>query len=251
MLEYTVRSHPGCIREKNEDSYFVSLASERSFFAVADGMGGHAAGEVASFLAIETLQQNIAAHQADLRLYSQVKVKDFLTQSMLQANAKIFTQQIQKPEQKGMGTTLTVSVFLDNNKFLTGHVGDSQVHLFNAAGHSQVTEDHSIVTELLKNKEITPEDVYNHPRRNILTRALGTSSSLEIDFYLTTVKEKDYILLCTDGLTNMLRPHEIQEIILQGIPLEEAADRLLARANARGGWDNITFVLIQNKKGEN
>ena len=104
--------------------------------------------------------------------------------------------------------------------------------------------------ELLKNKEIAPEDVYNHPRRNILTRALGTSSSLEIDFYTTTIQKNDYILLCTDGLTNMLRPDEIQEIIFRSVHLEEAADQLLARANALGGWDNITFVLIHCKKGE-
>lgn len=249
MLEHTVRSHPGCIREKNEDSYYVSSAGGRPLFAVADGMGGHAAGEVASFLAIETLQKNVSRHLANLRLYNPVKIKDLLTQSILQANENILTQQMEKPELKGMGTTLTVSVFF-NDEFLTGHVGDSQVHLFNASGHYQVTEDHSIVMELLKNKEIAPEDVYNHPRRNILTRALGTSSSLDIDFYTTTIKEKDYILLCTDGLTNMLRPDEIQEIIFRSVYLEEAADQLLARANALGGWDNITFVLIQYKKGE-
>jgi serine/threonine protein phosphatase PrpC len=249
MLEHIVRSHPGCIREKNEDSYYVSSTGGRPFFAVADGMGGHAAGEVASFLAVETLQKNVSRHLADLHPYNPVKIKDFLTQSILQANENILAQQMQKPELKGMGTTLTVSVFF-NDKFLTGHVGDSQVHLFNASGHYQVTEDHSIVMELLKNKEIAPEDVYNHPRRNILTRALGTSSSLEIDFYTTTIQKNDYILLCTDGLTNMLRPDEIQEIIFRSVHLEEAADQLLARANALGGWDNITFVLIHCKKGE-
>ena len=111
MLEHTVRSHPGCIREKNEDSYYVFSAGERPFFAVADGMGGHAAGEVASLLAIETLQKNVSRHLANLRLYNPVKIKDFLTQSILQANENILTQQMEKPELKGMGTTLTVSVF--------------------------------------------------------------------------------------------------------------------------------------------
>ena len=249
MLEHIVRSHPGCIREKNEDSYYVFSAGGRSFFAVADGMGGHAAGEVASFLAIETLQKNVSRHLASLRQYSPAQMREFLAQSMLEANENIRAKQLQKPEFKGMGTTFTVSVFF-NDEFLTGHVGDSQVHLFTASGHCQITEDRSIVMELLKNKEIAPEEVYKHPQRNILTRALGTSPSLEIDFYGKTIKEKDYILLCTDGLTNMLRPDEIQEIIFRHVNLEEAADQLLARANALGGWDNITFVLIHCKKGE-
>ena len=212
-------------------------------------MGGHAAGEVASFLAIEALRENVSKHSTDLSFYDPDKIRDFLSQSILQANENILIQQMQKPEQKGMGTTLTVSVFF-NDEFLTAHVGDSQVHLFNASDYCQVTEDHSVVMELLKNKEIAPEDIYDHPRRNILTRSLGTSSSLEIDFYVTAIQEKDYILLCTDGLTNMLRPNEIQEIVLRNAHLEEAADQLLARANALGGLDNITFVLIQYKKGE-
>jgi len=249
MLNHTVRSHPGCIRKKNEDSYYVLSANGCSFFAVADGMGGHAAGEVASLLAIETLQKNISRHLASLCQYSPVQMKNFIAQSILEANENIRTKQLQKPAFKGMGTTFTVSVFL-NNEFLIGHVGDSQVHLFNASGHCQITEDHSVVMELLKNKEISPEEAYNHPQRNILTRSLGTSSSLEIDFYDKTIQEKDYILLCTDGLTNMLQPDQIQEIIFRYINLEEAADQLLARANALGGWDNITFVLIHYKKGE-
>ena len=249
MLEHTIRTHPGCIRKKNEDSYYVSSADGHSFFAVADGMGGHAAGEVASHLAIEALQNNVSKYLSDLSLDDQVKIRDFLMRSIFEANENILAQQIQKPEQKGMGTTLTVSVFF-NDELFTGHVGDSQVHLFNASGHYQVTEDHSVAMELLKNKEIAPEDVYDHPRRNILTRALGTSSFLEIDFYTTVLQERDYILLCTDGLTNMLRPPEIRDIIFRSANLEEAADQLLARANALGGWDNITFVLIQFKKGE-
>ncbi|NMB34950.1 MAG: Stp1/IreP family PP2C-type Ser/Thr phosphatase [Firmicutes bacterium] len=249
MLEHTIRTHPGCIRKKNEDSYYVSSVGGKSFFAVADGMGGHAAGEVASFLAIETLQENISMHSSSLSFYDPVKIKSFLSQAILQANENILMQQMRKPEQKGMGTTLTVSVFLDD-EFLTAHVGDSQVHLFNVSGHYQVTEDHSVVMELLKNKEIDLEDIYDHPRRNILTRSLGTTSPLKIDFYATAIQENDYILLCTDGLTNMLRPNEIQEIIFRSTHLEGAADQLLAKANALGGLDNITFVLIQYKKGE-
>lgn len=249
MLKYTVRSHPGCIRKKNEDSYYVLSAERCSFFAVADGMGGHAAGEVASFLAIDTLQGNISRQLTSLYQYGSLQMKNFLAQSILEANDNIITKQLQKPEFKGMGTTFTVSVFF-NNELITGHVGDSQVHLFNDAGHHQITEDHSIAMELLKNKEISPEEVYSHPQRNILTRSLGTSPSPEIDFYDVTIQEKDYILLCTDGLTNMLRPGQIQEIIFRCVSLEEAADQLLIRANALGGWDNITFVLIHYKKGE-
>jgi len=250
MLEYAVRSHPGCIRETNEDRFYVPPESGPLIFAVADGMGGHAAGEVASSLAIETVEKNISKIAEKWREYGFVFFRDYLEKTILDANENILKMQEQKPELRGMGTTLTVAVFF-NDELLTGHVGDSQAHLFNRSGHMQITEDHSLVMELLKNGEIELEEMYTHPQRNFLTRALGTSPALKVDFYVTDIKPGDYILLCTDGLTTMLRPGEVREIIFSCPDLETAANRLLARANALGGLDNITFVLIHFLKGEN
>lgn len=243
MLKFVVRSHPGCIRQKNEDRFYVPPESGLPVFAVADGMGGHVAGEVASSMAIDTLEKNFSALTENFSHYDMTKIKNFLENTIHEANENIINMQLRKPELKGMGTTLTAAVFLNNN-LLTGHVGDSQAHLFNKAGHVQITEDHSVVMELLKNGEIKPHEVYNHPQRNFLTRALGTASSLKIDFNITTVSPGDYILLCTDGLTIMLRPTEIEKIIMQCKDLESAANELIGRANAMGGPDNITFVLI-------
>ena len=244
MLKYAVRSHPGCIREKNEDRFYIPPKSGPLIFAVADGMGGHVAGEVASSIAIETLEKNISAFKEKLLSNDFIEIRNYLEQSILQANENILNMQLRNPELKGMGTTFTAAVFFNKNELLTGHVGDSQAHLFNKLGHIQITEDHSVVMELLKNAEIKPDEVYTHPQRNLLTRALGTSSPLKIDFYLTGVVPGDFILLCTDGLTSMLRPAEIREIILEVADLEDAANELINRANAMGGLDNITFILI-------
>jgi len=244
MLRYAVRSHPGCIRETNEDRFYIPPENGPLIFAVADGMGGHVAGEVASSIAIETLETNISVLTEKLSKCDLINIRDYLQQSILEANENILDMQLQKPELKGMGTTFTVAAFFNKNELLTGHVGDSQAHLFNKSGHLQITEDHSVVMELLKNGEIKHEEIYTHPQRNFLTRALGTTTSLKIDFYRNDIIPGDYILLCTDGLTSMLRPREIQEIILHSEDLEAAANELINKANAQGGLDNITFVLI-------
>lgn len=248
MLRFTVRSHPGCIREKNEDCFFIPPENGPFIFAVADGMGGHAAGEVASSLSIEALERNITRYAEKLQHFSLTEMKGFLEDSILNANKEILDIQNQSDDLKGMGTTFTVAVFFHQKKLLVGHIGDSQAYLFNESGYVQITEDHSLVAELLKNGEIGPDEVYDHPQRHLLTRALGTSPVLNVDFYTRSVKCGDYILLCTDGLTSVLRPAEIWKIIFQYKHLEEAADWLLNRANELGGPDNITFILIDIHK---
>ncbi|MGI6328490.1 MAG: Stp1/IreP family PP2C-type Ser/Thr phosphatase [Dethiobacteria bacterium] len=248
MLRFTVRSHPGCIRDKNEDCFFIPPENGPFIFAVADGMGGHAAGEVASSLSIEALEKNISKYSGKLSHYNLTEMKIFLEDSILEANKEILDIQNQLADLKGMGTTFTVAVFF-HQELLVGHIGDSQAYLFNNSGYVQITEDHSLVTELLKNGEIGPDEVYDHPQRHLLTRALGTSPSLVVDFYTKSIKSGDCILLCTDGLTSVLRPAEIKEILfqyncLEGDHLEKAADKLLNKANELGGPDNITFEII-------
>ncbi|MDO9534576.1 MAG: Stp1/IreP family PP2C-type Ser/Thr phosphatase [Bacillota bacterium] len=243
MLRFAARTHPGFIREKNEDRFYVPTEIGPYIFAVADGMGGHAAGEVASSLSVKTLDTNISMVSEKLNHFDLTYMQNFLEDCILEANKKILDVQDEQPNLKGMGTTFTVAFFL-NNELLVGHIGDSQAYIFYESGFSQITEDHSLVTELVKSGEIKPEEVYNHPQRHLLTRALGTAPLLKTDFYVKPIQSGNYVLLCTDGLTTMLRPAEIREIIINGADLETTADQLLKKANDLGGPDNITFVLI-------
>ncbi|MEW5921790.1 MAG: Stp1/IreP family PP2C-type Ser/Thr phosphatase [Bacillota bacterium] len=245
MVLYAVRSHRGCIREINEDRYFIPPQEGPCIFAVADGMGGHAAGEVASSMAIKILEQSVKEISENFHQLSQVQAEEFLLSAIQQANTEIIHAQEQQNELKGMGTTLTAA-FIRGRELLIGHVGDSQAYIFRDDGFYQLTEDHSLVMELLKNGEINAEEVYTHPQRHLITRFLGIASPVSVDFYVTTSQPGDYLLLCTDGLTAMLRPPEIKELLFsgEGKSLDTIADELLSRANSRGGPDNITFALI-------
>jgi serine/threonine protein phosphatase PrpC len=189
MVKYSVRSHRGCVREKNEDRYFVPPENGPFIFAVADGMGGHVGGEVASSLTIEILGKKVMNGAKQIRQYNLLQMRDYLEQIIQDANESIVLFQEKEPELRGMGTTLTV-VVLFKKEILVGHVGDSQVHLFSQDRHLQVTEDHSLVMELLKKGEIGPEEVLTHPQRHFLIRALGTANLLEIDFYVNDIEDE-------------------------------------------------------------
>ncbi len=244
MLKFTARSHRGCRREKNEDRFYVPPENGPFLFAVADGMGGHAAGEVASSIAIDLLEKKYLEQLQTLQQRDLQGCQLFLQELIREANDEILTAQRQNRDFEGMGTTLT-TVILVGNELLVGHVGDSQVHLLNEEMCLQITEDHSLVAVLVKNGEINPEEAYTHPQRHLLTRALGTISSYKVDFYTVKPQNGDYILLCTDGLTSMLRPEQIKEIINRCQNLDLAADELIKQANNYGGLDNITFVLMR------
>lgn len=244
MLEFSVSTHRGRVREKNQDCYFVPSDDTVPLFAVADGMGGHAAGEVASSLSIQAIQDQVAAVRHTWKDFDRDQRKAFLDAAFLDANERILQAQTENNQLEGMGTTLTVAAVLEE-ALLVGHVGDSQAHLFRAGEHQQVTEDHSLVMELLKNGEIGQEELRTHPQRHMLTRALGTPSSLQVDYYHWPLQSDDMILLCTDGLTSMLTPEKIQEIIFGASSLEDKVQELVTEANANGGLDNITVLLIR------
>lgn len=244
MLNFSFRSHRGCKREKNEDRFFVPPENGPSLFAVADGMGGHTAGEVASSISITTVQEKFANSFQNMTQFETPLIKELLEKTVLQANENIIMAQERDSLLQGMGTTLTV-LFLLERELLVAHVGDSQAHIFSQNSHIQVTEDHSLAMELLRNGEISPEELHKHPQRNYLTRALGTTSELSVDTFSVVLQDGDYILLCTDGLTSMLRPSAIQQIINRSISLEEISDELIQTANSIGGDDNITFILIK------
>jgi PPM family protein phosphatase len=245
MISYAVRSHRGRIRETNEDSFFIPPQKGPLIFAVADGMGGHAAGEVASSLAVRVLGKKVEEISEDSHQLGQAQAEVFLRTTIQEANTEIVNAQQQQSELKGMGTTLTAA-YIRGRDLLVAHVGDSQAHIFRNGHTFQLTEDHSLVMELLKNGEIDAEEVHNHPQRHMITRFLGIADPVVVDFYKSATEPGDYLLLCTDGLTTMLQPSEIGEILLkrEENDLEKLADALLSRANEQGGSDNITFALI-------
>ena len=220
----------GRVRELNEDA----LGYHDHLFAVADGMGGHEAGEIASAIAVES----ILASDMDL------EPKKALESAVLQANQAILDRIDLQPELAGMGTTLVVLTFREDQAYVA-HVGDSRIYLLSQNSLQQKTQDHSLVAELVKNGGLTEAEAKSHPQRNILTRALGAKGELEIEINSFPVTNGDKVLLCTDGLTGMLQDIEIRELLSQTKDPQEIAENLVRAANEKGGNDNISVIIIE------
>lgn len=234
-MEYGVKSDVGMIRSKNQDNYLI-LNKDIQIFAVADGMGGHKAGEVASQMALDVINQ-YNGQTDDIQL--------MLNDVINQANEMIFARQSVDIECEGMGTTLTVAIVKENLLYI-GHVGDSRAYLFsNNQDLKQITTDHSFVNELLKQDQITEAEALNHPQKHVLLQALGSESRLNIEINCISLERSDIILLCTDGLTNMLSDIEIAEILYGSGTLQEKTELLVDHSNLKGGWDNITVILFK------
>lgn len=222
-------THQGQRRERNEDSLVVDEAL--ALFAVADGMGGHRGGEVASTTAVEALRAAVANQRA-------------ISEAVMDANRAVFERAAGRPELQGMGTTLTAAVVVEPDSLLLGHVGDSRAYLLRDGELSRITEDHSLVEELVREGRITAEQAEVHPQRNIVTRALGIDREVAADVYAVPVRSGDRVLLCSDGLTNMVREREIGRIATEAADPEDVANQLVDAANAAGGDDNITVVVL-------
>ena len=231
----TLRTDIGKLRKQNEDAAWFDEA--RAVFAVADGMGGHLAGEVASRMAIEAVQRMARENErpgiAALR------------EAVACAHETILTHAQDHIECAGMGPTLSV-LWLGENYAYIAHVGDSRIYRLREGSLTQITQDHSLVEELVRAGLITREQARTHPRRNIITRALGTHGENEPDLLVTDVQDGDVFLLCTDGLTGMVPDDEIERT-LRDCGIEAAADRLLALALDAGGRDNVTLILCARK----
>ena len=218
----------GQVREGNEDSYLVVAP----LYAVADGMGGHRGGEVASSLALETVQELFERKEGSL------------ADQVAGANRAVYDRSQSDRSVSGMGTTLTAAL-IDGNKVHLVHVGDSRAYLLRGAELTQLTEDHTLVHRMVMEGEITAEEAETHPHRSILTRALGVDESVQVDEDDVQVESGDRLLLCTDGLTGMVPEDRIQEILQDAADPQEAVDRLVTVANRAGGIDNITAVVMQ------
>ncbi|MGN0996833.1 MAG: Stp1/IreP family PP2C-type Ser/Thr phosphatase [Candidatus Ventricola sp.] len=233
-----LRTDIGRVRSQNEDAAWADDA--RGLYAVADGMGGHLAGEVASRLAIEAVQRMAGAHgRADTLA---------LREMVHRANDDIVRHAQQHAECAGMGTTL--SVLWRGGRFMyIAHVGDSRIYRLRGGTLEQITQDHSLVEELVRARVITREQARTHPRRNIITRALGTQGDNAPDLLAADTQPGDLWLLCTDGLSGMLTDEMIEAVMRRDIPLEEMADSLLSQALEAGGRDNVTLILCREGEG--
>lgn len=220
----------GQLRPNNEDGYRV----RGSLVAVADGMGGHQAGEVASAVALDTL------------FASSMEGPDpgeALRAAVVEANRKVYWLSRTQPQYAGMGTTLTAAR-LARNRWWIAHVGDSRAYALRKGSLRQVTRDHSVVAELIARGQLRAEDAQTHPQRNLLTRALGLEAQIEVDLYSFAARPGDRLLLCTDGLTGVVSDEAIREILASDAPPELQARRLAAKAHERGAPDNVTVVIV-------
>ena len=233
------KSDVGRVRENNEDSFFVD--TERGIFIAADGMGGHRAGEVASKMAVEIISSSLKESLKDngdipLIIHKAIQV----------ANREIYKKAAQDANLAGMGTTVVLTIY-NENKIYIAHVGDSRAYLIQGNEIKQLTQDHSLVAELLNAKEINEEDARNHHLRHVLSKALGTEKSVKADIQNVQYQNGDYFLFCTDGITDMLRDEEIRRIFLNGQDLQKICEDLISSANEKGGKDNMTVVAISIK----
>ncbi|MEM9176124.1 MAG: Stp1/IreP family PP2C-type Ser/Thr phosphatase [Myxococcota bacterium] len=240
LLRSAASTHVGMRRQANEDRY--AIVPELGLYLVADGMGGHKAGQVASHLAAEGAIRAIEALQG-----ASVSLAERLRHAVACANREIFTAAQAKQELSGMGTTF-VGMLFGGERLALAHVGDSRAYLLRQGRLRGLTDDHSIVGELLRRHEISEEDAAQHPHRHVLTRALGVRPRTEPDLAEMTPQEGDVFILCSDGLTGHVDDEEIAERVANEADLEAAAQGLVDAANRAGGQDNITVLLVRYEK---
>lgn len=224
-------SDPGRRRRRNEDAYVISPP----LFAVADGMGGAQAGELASRIAVEAIGEQAGA-----------RGEERVTTLIREANRRIFARSSEDAAASGMGTTMTAALVGDDGRVTIGHVGDSRAYLLRAGRLDQLTEDHSLVAELVRTGRLSPDEAERHPQRSVITRALGTDPEVDVDIFTVEAEAGDLFLLCSDGLTSMVGDDEILTTLEEARDdLEQAALGLVRKANRGGGEDNITVVFFE------
>ena len=246
-MEIVVHTHIGKKRTSNQDyaDYFVS-PGKQALLILCDGVGGNLAGDVASKKTTEFIGQHFLTLKDPLDL---VQMKDWLQVIMSQVNQYISLEAQNNEDQHGMGTTLVLATQVED-QLLVAHVGDSRAYAYNNQGQLiRLTDDHSLVNELIRSGQITPEEGINHPRRNVVTQSIGQPVDLKTEVNNFSVEDLRLLLLCSDGLNTMVSDEEIQAIIQSTIDLSDLdylADRLIEAANEAGGLDNITLILAKD-----
>ncbi len=248
-VRFAGNTNIGRKRDHNEDS--ISLPENERLAIVADGMGGHASGEVASRLAVELITDHFTETgkqqtltwpykvDRDLRTHTNRMITGFML-----ANLEIWERSQREARLKGMGTTCVGIYFLDD-AIIIGHVGDSRAYRSRGIELSQMTEDHSLINDYIRMKRVTPEEAENWPHKNVIVRALGMKESVQVDIVTEKPHANDVYLLCSDGLTGMVKDDQIQHILSSERDLDRAVERLITAANEEGGVDNISCILAR------
>lgn len=239
-------SHVGRVRQVNEDSVLIcQMEHGYTLGIVADGMGGHLAGDTASRLAVQTVSEDLASLEPDMSMDA---IQAALSDAILHANEVIYQEASADERLHNMGTTI-VAVLLRGHEGCIGHIGDSRAYKVSAGQVSRLTDDHTLVNELFKSGQITEEELESHPRKNVLIRALGTDIDVSVEMSAVTIEAGEALLLCSDGLSNLVKRDRIGQIVGSlDIPLQEKADRLLQLALLAGGDDNITVALLEHQE---
>ena len=237
---------PGKVRDHNEDSVTIlSNDNGEYILAVADGMGGHKAGEVGSSIATTHLEARFVSLDT---LGTKEEAIEWLREVTKEINDKIFAYTFQNPDSKGMGTTLVVAI-RTRDYVLFGNIGDSSGFVYKNGKLVKVTKDHTLVNLLVSTGELTEEEAKYHPRKNVLMRALGANNPIEIDIFDVDISVRG-ILLCSDGLTNMLTFEQIEKVLNSKDNIEEKIIKLIRKSNSRGGTDNISIAYLVSEDGE-
>ena len=231
----------GKAREINQDYYYISDNTIPKLYILADGMGGYKGGEIASKLAVESAQKYIQNNFSN-NLTEKEEILKLVKDAVEYANMVVYEKSKQVQELEGMGTTLEICLIY-NNKAYIGHIGDSRIYRIRKDIIRKLTKDHSYVQQLIEDKKITREEAKNHPKKNMITKALGCTPYVEPDLRARNFEKDDIFIICSDGLSNMLDERKIYEIVKED--LEKAAERLVNEANQAGGYDNITVIIIK------
>ena len=240
QLLYAARTDVGMIRSGNEDNFAAEVNGQRGLFIVADGMGGHAAGEVASEMAVQIVQRELG----ELGDLAARETADRVATSLRRANRAIHERTLTEVDKQGMGTTASVLI-LTGTRYLIGQVGDSRVYLLRDGALRQLTKDHSYVQEQVDAGFLTPEQARYHPYSNVITRCVGASPDVEPDVYAGVAQAGDTFLVASDGLTGMVDDWRLQQLLLARSTPERIVNTLIAEANGRGGLDNITAIVVR------
>jgi serine/threonine protein phosphatase PrpC len=242
-LKIVAKTDAGKVRKSNQDSYAAGeLPNGVAWAVVCDGMGGSAGGNIASSTAVKMISEQITSGYREGM--STLSIENILVTAITNANISIFDMSRANEELKGMGTTV-VAAIIANNVVYIAHAGDSRAYLVSEDGIKQITKDHSVVQAMVETGELTPEQAKIHPRKNLITRALGVNEDIKIDFCEQVFSNDNVLLMCTDGLTNYVEADDIYNITSSG-KYYEFADKLVELANNNGGGDNITVVVVAN-----
>jgi len=237
-------------RNHNEDTF--SINESECLFVVCDGMGGHASGEVASQMAVETIKTFFKDTRDDPEVtwpYKMDRSRQYeenrLTTAIKFANVRIFEAAKKEPKYHGMGTTITALYFIEDGMY-RAHVGDSRIYRLREDEYEQISEDHSLLNDYIKMKKLTPEEIANFPHKNVIVRALGMKESVKVDVIMEKPRSGDIYLMCSDGLSDEVTDQRMKEILLaHGADVQSSCHALIEEANRNGGHDNITVVLVR------